>query len=144
MGMDVSGINPTNENGKYFRANIWSWPSIHELISEVSAEEGGLLTEDQLRAMCHNDGAPGVVERSVLDKIASGLQRKVDAARQLSSSKIIISRKESAAPTKQLAQLIMGQLGGGVADDSAFSTDVEHVQEFVDFLKGCGDGFEVW
>jgi hypothetical protein len=32
MGMDVVGRNPRTEAGEYFRANVWSWGPIHNLI----------------------------------------------------------------------------------------------------------------
>ena len=35
MGMDVYGKNPINDDGKYFRANIWCWRPIYSLTVEL-------------------------------------------------------------------------------------------------------------
>ena len=34
MGMDVDGIAPTSERGKYFRNNIWWWHGIPDYIAD--------------------------------------------------------------------------------------------------------------
>jgi len=38
MGMDVSGKNPKNKQGEYFRASVWSWHSLWDYC-EIIAEE---------------------------------------------------------------------------------------------------------
>jgi hypothetical protein len=45
MGMDVFGSNPDSEAGDYFRANVWSWCSIHDLIIRLCSD---LLDEETL------------------------------------------------------------------------------------------------
>jgi hypothetical protein len=38
MGMDVSGINPTDPAGEYFRNNFWWWRPLANYIVEVAPE----------------------------------------------------------------------------------------------------------
>lgn len=33
MGMDVYGINPTSEEGQYFRASVWSWHPMADFVT---------------------------------------------------------------------------------------------------------------
>ena len=47
MGMDVVGRNPSTEAGKYFRANVWSWRPIHNLIVQLCSD----LLDEEMR-MC--------------------------------------------------------------------------------------------
>jgi len=54
MGMDVSGKNPDAPVGEYFRANVWSWRPIHQLMCKLC---GDLLSEGLLEQMSYNDGA---------------------------------------------------------------------------------------
>ena len=36
MGMDVMGMNPINNEGETFHANLWSWRPIHYLCEYLS------------------------------------------------------------------------------------------------------------
>lgn len=38
MGMDVHGIAPKSEAGKYFRRNIWGWPPLADLCIETAPD----------------------------------------------------------------------------------------------------------
>ena len=38
MGMDVYGKNPSNGDGEYFRANVWSWRPIYSLTVELCSD----------------------------------------------------------------------------------------------------------
>ena len=35
MGMDVFGIKPKNEQGEYFRANVWYWHPLWDCLEEL-------------------------------------------------------------------------------------------------------------
>jgi hypothetical protein len=39
MGMDLHGHNPTAPEGEYFRASIWTWPSLVKVITALCPEE---------------------------------------------------------------------------------------------------------
>ena len=52
MGMDVSGLRPSDPVGKYFRASIWEWRVIHRLCAELCFD---LLDRETLEAMCFNE-----------------------------------------------------------------------------------------
>lgn len=60
MGMDVMGKSPINEQGEYFRANIWSWHPIWEYCCELAPE----ITEPVENAHS-NDGDGLDAENSV-------------------------------------------------------------------------------
>ncbi len=146
MGMDVSGINPTTAEGEYFRANIWSWPGIHHLIAEAVALEPlgaePLLTEEQLRAMCHNDGAPGVIGADKCAELAERIEKMLSVAEQLGAESIKLAKADD--PGVCLAGAVMAALGGEKVEPAHFVTRIAHAREFVAFLRGCGEGFEVW
>ena len=53
MGMDIFGLNPKSEFGKYFRNNIWWWRPMSMLIHETCKS---VLTKEQLSSLAYNDG----------------------------------------------------------------------------------------
>ena len=38
MGMDVCGRQPTADAGECFRANVWAWRPIHDLIGRLCSD----------------------------------------------------------------------------------------------------------
>ena len=53
MGMDVYGREPLTKEGEYFRANVWSWRPLRDLI-ELTCDD--VLTQDMLHKISFNDG----------------------------------------------------------------------------------------
>jgi hypothetical protein len=52
MGMDLHGHNPTAPEGEYFRASIWTWPSLVKVITALCPEEtSNCKNWDTMRAM---------------------------------------------------------------------------------------------
>lgn len=125
MGMDVYGKNPSSPEGEYFRANIWSWRPIHQLCE--------LVLKRQLPEWSFNDGK-GFKSQKECNKLADALERYL---RKFPKEKIAI--ESHIRVSKDGTFLKPGSTGG----ESAYSTDREHVEEFIKFLRACG-GFEIW
>jgi|LWDU01.1.fsa_nt_gi hypothetical protein len=124
MGMDV--YSRTNQG--YFRASIWSWPSILELC--VRANEANKLDLDMAKWE-HNDGA-GLDSSEDCVRLADALDKVIA---EHGPGEKLISKKGCMA-----GDSLMNVLGF----TTAYSTDVEHAKEFVSFLRACGDGFAIW
>jgi hypothetical protein len=54
MGMDVYGKNPTNENGEYFRNNVWWWRPLWDYCCQVG---DSVITDELAESGQYNDGA---------------------------------------------------------------------------------------
>lgn len=203
MGMDVSGINPTTEAGKYFRANVWSWRPLASLIRLVefvarwTADHQGLVGD--ARQSVHAD--PGAVRHMVVDNPVrtsapayfdnkqfellgsnDGAGTRTAAATQAFARSFEHWLRALKNRDEELMALFRG-LGLCVLDEgdepalsfvigkkpepyeslidttgrfrkrgeiplddlrSAYSTRFSHLDEWVEFLKGAGDGFEIW
>ena len=54
MGMDISGVNPKNERGSYFRNNCWWWRPLWQYCYTSAPE---LIDEKTFSSGSYNDGA---------------------------------------------------------------------------------------
>ena len=145
MGMDVFGLLPAAESGKYFRASVWSWRPIVCLIRE--ANEKFTLGFD-LRHFGTNDGY-GLRSQAECDRLASSLQLLL----QETDAKEFTLDEEPSGPEGAVLKMLR-RMGWTVSDNPhaakhvacckpAYCTDREQVEEFITFLKHCG-GFEIW
>lgn len=144
MGMDVFGLSPANEAGEYFRASVWSWRPIHCLIRE--ANERHHLAFD-LTGFDSNSGH-GLGTQSDCDKLASALELLL---KETDASDFTLDEEPTGpegAVLKMLAQsgwtlsTMPGTATHVAVCAPSYSTDREHVLEFVNFLKYCG-GFRI-
>lgn len=147
MGMDVSGIKPVTEAGKYFRANIWSWRPILYLIIECEnehrAETGKTsLSDEILKGMSFNDGdGPRTADQVKI--LSDAMARKVMAIKAAGLDVIHVKNwKRDDVHVDRAGQLKSGS--PTKIEESPYSASIEHLEEFVAFLRGCGEGFEVW
>jgi hypothetical protein len=155
MGMDVYGRNPVNEAGEYFRNNCWYWSPLADYISEMAPD---------IARHCsywHSNDGDGLDAADALT-LADKLQAEIDSGR--CHAYAAIREAELKAMPSQLCDICGGtgkradppNTGPGECPcngcDSTGSTrpwethypfEVENVQEFVTFLRGCG-GFEIW
>lgn len=122
MSMDVYGLKPRSERGKYFCANVWSWRPIHMLCETVHCGE--------LPGWGYNDGA-GFKTQAECDVLADQLADYLHAHPR---EEISI---ESEMRVGEGGRLFMGKGG-----ETAYKTDREHVYLFIEFLRACG-GFEI-
>ena len=133
MGMDVFGIAPKSEEGKYFRANIWSWRPIHELI-----ENANVLPPDMVEGMAFNDGYGPNNEQALL--LAAAIENMIDG---MDDDNTFMLSSEVDGPVAALLQALNEQ-GVEVVSPRGpvYQADVSHVREFVTFCRESG-GFEV-
>lgn len=134
MGMDVYGKQPSHECGEYFRASIWSWPVIHQLMATTCRD---LLGEELLKAMEYNDGAgpdDQATCESIADRLEQALKETVDCA--VPDTCRIDTESEKVDPAVLMKRV---HEGGG-----KFSYTMRNslVTEWIEFLRHCG-GFEV-
>lgn len=130
MGMDVYGRKPTSDAGKYFRANVWSWRPIHELMVQLCPFLGANL----LRSMAYNDGA-GPKDQAVCDRMADAFDRWLE---HNAYGATVTSDELAVEPT---GQLVSRQAASPDAR-SPYSIDDDRLKEWVNFLRSCG-GFKV-
>lgn len=153
MGMDVYGKNPTTEEGKYFRSNVWTWRPLWDYCCLVGKD---IIPEDVRLGGRMNDGAGLDAEDS--QKLAVRLK---GAIVETHTSRYEKSYREdiAALPMKQ-CWLCAGTgvrtdglvcsdgcnacYGKGVLADSKadYPFYEENVKDFAIFLEGCG-GFEI-
>lgn len=133
MGMDVYGRNPKSKDGEYFRANVWSWRPIHELI-----EKANVLPQKMLEDMAFNDGAGPDDEQALL--LAAAIENMTEG---MDDDNTFILSTEIDGP---IAAIISSFQREGIEIISprgpVYSADVSHVREFVQFCKQSG-GFKV-
>ena len=132
MGMDVFGVNPKSEAGKYFRANIWSWRPIHELI-----ERANVLPPDLVYHMGFNDGYGPDEQQSLL--LAAQMETMLDG---MDDDHTFMLTDEIDGPVAALMDSIRRSGATIVTDGPAYQAEVAHVREFITFCRESG-GFEV-
>ena len=128
MGMDVSGLNPSTEEGEYFRASIWSWPAILGLVR--TASEVFNLSFDTDGWDC-NDGK-GLKTQEECSKLADAMQHLLDSM----ETPVLV------AEHSKITQAFVKAIGMTGAAPQA-ETDKSHAQSFITFLRGCG-GFVIY
>lgn len=160
MGMDVYGLAPTSEIGKYFRNNVWWWRPLASYIQIVAQQESKRCTHWQ-----SNDGdgldGPGATQ------LAEALQAEIDSGRTAAYSEMREAELEALPdlpcwlcdatgtrkrpPERGAGALADGGMVCNVCDGSGkvrpdetqYPFSVDNVQEFILFLRDCG-GFEIW
>lgn len=134
MGMDVWGRNPSSDVGKYFRANIWSWRPIHDLIRTLCSD---LLAPETIVGMSINDGF-GPSDATTCQEMARRFSEwlatnanghALDSDLKASKDGRLVTREEASAnPSIELV--------------SPYQVCDAHLREWVAFLQDCG-GFAV-
>jgi hypothetical protein len=135
MGMDVYGRKPSAEAGKYFRANVWSWAPIHNLIVELCSD---LFKERTLRRMAMNDGA-GARNQAVCTEMANRFEAWME---HHAEGHGIDSEELRVLPG---GRLVLGDSpeAQNMETESPYKVSDEHLKEWIEFLRHCG-GFKVW
>jgi hypothetical protein len=133
MGMDVYGHNPTSPEGEYFRASVWSWRPLMDLIEHTK-----VLSPELMENMHFNDGHGPDAERAML--LAYALEGVVEG---MADDFTFLLPQEIDGP---IAQIMSAMREGGVEIISprgpVYSIDVSHVREFIEFCRHSG-GFGV-
>jgi hypothetical protein len=153
MGMDVYGRKPKDEEGNYFRANVWSWRPIQTLM-QIANTEAKVFDLKTMNAMAHNDGA-GLKCQSKCDKLAKCLEEILKDKALLRSAGLVVTTSPDGNHTaysfKATRDCAVDKDGRFVTHDekiilddlqSPYVVHEEHVWEFIKFLRKCG-GFKV-
>lgn len=159
MGMDVYGKNPSSDEGKYFRNNVWWW---HPLWTYCYAIAEDLISEEVYQLGHSNDGAGLGADAS--KKLAFRLKGAI-AEGHTKRYEIEYTQKLEALPD-EVCGLCEGtgvrtdEIGVNLGMDvrkecngckstgktRPFETEYpfseENVKEFATFLEACG-GFEI-
>jgi hypothetical protein len=133
--MDVSGRNPTAEAGVYFRANVWAWHPIHDLIAELCQD---LLDEEMLKNLAYNQGA-GPTDAETCTEMANRFEAWMEhhtgghgldlGPRVTKEGRFVTDEELAENPDLETV--------------SPYQVSDEHLKKWIDFLRHCG-GFEVW
>lgn len=138
MGMDCYGLKPKSDQGKYFRASIWAW---HPIVDVLRHTCGDLLTERQFQGISCNEG------RRVTSKTAEKISIRLAQYLEHCTSGHVLTPNEIDPQGVLLAKVLTHLLGSDQEQDTKFElpsfqvTD-EHLSEFADFCCESG-GFEV-
>jgi len=157
-----------NNPGVYFRANLWSWRPIAEVINYCNNVMGLNLPETFLGGMHYNSGAC-LETQEECDKLADAIDAmiigKFDGWEYIGVNYKLYARKvvnsegkifeENLYNNPELVQELEQHLGedifvkDGVFEykdieyNTAHATGLDHLEDFVAFLRECG-GFEIW
>jgi hypothetical protein len=158
MGMDVYGQSPRSETGEYFRKNVRAWHPLADYIQVVAPE-----IASNCKYWHTNDGDGLNAEHATA--LADRLDAEIRSGRCERYARMYESKREMApdvpcwlcegtgtrkpVPLAGAGDLFTGEqcnACGGKGTVRPWSTcesfDVEHVREFITFLRACG-GFEI-
>ncbi len=130
MGMDVYG----KTKDSYFRANIWSWRPIRQMIDDANERFELGIEPDTLTGMDYNSG-DGLKTQEKCNALADAMDKMLDELNVESISVNLGSRVD------ENNKFLPENSTEGV---SAHSATIEHCHEFTKFLRECGGSFEVW
>lgn len=157
--MDCYGNKPTTEAGKYFRNNVWAWRPLANYVCEVAPE-----ITSKCKYWQSNDGDG--LNRHDARLLAAALEKELKEGR--TGAYQARYKSEIAQMPKEPCNICAGtgirppvpRTGAGDPDNGGFKCNacdgegytapwaasypfsVENVEEFVEFLKGCG-GFKI-
>lgn len=155
MGMDVMGMNPINNDGENFHANLWSWRPIHYLCEYLNMKHN--LNFDTSH-WGYNDGR-GLNAKDCM-KMADKLERHIKDHPFLKSDDdrmyvclgmwIGSNTNQFVKPQGMSVQYPDGTIlytsvvtkAGDVVEPS-HSVTLGHLNSFILFLKTCG-GFQIF
>tara|TARA_R100001163_G_C5019870_1_gene162964 strand:+ start:446 stop:1039 length:594 start_codon:yes stop_codon:yes gene_type:complete len=158
---DWDDANP----GVYFRANVWSWRPIHMAIYAVNALFKLDIDADTLDGMGYNSGH-GIKDQETCNKVASCLEDMMEDMKEKNITQFgfnmgswtardgsflqLTPQEEDMLDTQystdELITDLPVRLGTRKETKKIYpshTTEVKHVEEFIQFLRYCG-GFEVW
>lgn len=136
MGMDVTGRSPDSPAGEYFRASVWSWRPIHDLIIELCSD---LLDEETLEGIGYN-GGHGPEDRKTCLQMAARFEQWMErhvTGRSLEIPGARVTKDGRFVTDEELAT------NPDLETETPYRVEDEHLKEWIEFLRHCG-GFEVW
>jgi len=159
MGMDVYGKDPKNEEGKYFRANLWSWRPIQMLISHTNEQYNLGFNLD---GYGDNSGA-GLNNQEDCDQLADAMLHVVESDKDFTddydtlyvnlgmwvndNGGFSVSKEQEEKLNEQypIGTILYTSVvaSNGELVNPAWGTSRKHVLQFIEFLRNCG-GFEIF
>ena len=140
MGMDLEGRHPLNESGVYFRANIWAWRPIHDLICKLGSD---LISNTVLMHMSGNGGGgpkSSDVCRTLADRFSIWLEHNIDGHSVDGGCYVLVAKSSHGGQPFATSEQVADP---NIKTESAYKVCDDHLQEFVSFLRNCG-GFQVF
>ena len=134
MGFDLYGNSPRHPDGEYFRASIWSWPSVHMLIAQTQ-----VLDDEALLSISFNDGY--LISNSEAVRIADGIE-KIIAENADDAEYAEVQKTPLLAMANQLIRHFE-KAGAKVEKGSENFISKEYIEEFIRFARSSG-GFNVY
>ena len=144
MGMDCMGDNPSCKQGEYFRANIWSWWPIHNLICHFCDQHAEvfditLIDDETLKHMSVNDGEGPSDEKTcqiLADYFDTYIEKEMEGD--------VIECQHGPVCCSKTHRFLSAEEEKTVKETyRAYRVEREHLKEFVGFLRSCG-GFRVF
>jgi len=152
MGMDVCGKgNPD----AYFRANCWSWRPIHALCETVIHKDNLNLNTEYWGS---NDGR-GLETQEDCNTLADALEAHLKNTELTEENDkiflclgswctadgVFLYEEEELNKTYPIGTVLSGAvvMKDGTMAYSTHSTSLNHIREFISFLRTC-EGFEIW
>jgi len=145
-----------NNPGFYFRANLWSWRPIHLVINSVIT----MKELDYDTSLFGENSGGGFKTQEECDNIADGIDEIINELEIKDKDTLYLNlgmwiswdgkfeipddiQEELNAETKK--DFVSGPIvaSNGQLVVPAHSVDIDHLKEFVNFLRHCG-GFEIW
>jgi hypothetical protein len=171
MGMDVYGLNATNETGRYFRRNVWGWRPLWEYCIEMSDLAASVENRfsnggDGLRTSEEALQLATTLRQTLKNGVAATyIQERNDALENLEWGECSYCHSSgirtdnvgvvNGMPERELSPEKAKKLGrthgtcnacDGEGKTPPFALsyylDLDDIAEFADFLEECG-GFEI-
>ena len=159
MGVDISGRNPKAEQGDYFASNWWGWRPINALCQIAAYKSKLKINFDHWGS---NDGK-GLRTQKQCDRLADALEELLGEDINLKENDdriylclgawVEFGTGQFIGPEKEVVlneQYPYGEImytsvisANGQAVESAHSTSVGRVRDFIVFLRNCG-GFQIF
>lgn len=147
MGMDVFGKNPKNEQGEYFRSNVWYWHPLWAYMEELhpkiagkvkyghSNSGDGLNARDSyaLSQVLKKDIQTGVTEKYIQD---FEKEKKDAPMEECPYCKKDFNHESQTCPTCKGEQVIPSSI-------TYYHVSIDHFKQFQIFLENCG-GFKIY
>jgi hypothetical protein len=163
MGVDISGRKPTTNEGEYFRSNWWGWRPIN-YICQLAAEQSKLKIDFSYWGS--NDGK-GLRTQKQCDKLADAIELllsnspnynefmvdeddriqivlgswcEAGTGRFIGAEKEVELNEQYEYGTILFSSVVTKS---GMMVESSHSASLNHIKNFITFLRGCG-GFQIW
>ena len=159
MGVDISGRKPKTEAGDYFSSNWWGWRPINTICQLAAYRNKLKINFDHWGS---NDGK-GLRTQKQCDRLADALEELLgnDINLKENDDRVYLclgawvefgtgqfigsEREQSLNEQYPYGQILYSSVvtSNGDAVESAHSTSVGRIKEFITFLRNCG-GFQIW